>query len=328
MSLKMLTRGMILAAMLAAPAVAQASTFVPYTSSDTATFRNIRFSTSSDLEIDRESGNWKHYKNFAGFGAVWVWAHPSAERIYVYSQTKGTYQLMVDFDEQVGASHRIDVGSCNNGDVVLGAKGLTVQTKAGTFDGCVRLDLRTSCADGGTTGIWFKAGVGIVKWTESNITGSVTVELEKGNIGGVAYPKPVSALKLSAEFPKPEAFINLMPSIGGPRPPAKIAAKISLENKTGADMSFVFNSGQSFEIELIDSGNKVVARWSNGRAFTFAIRQLTLKNGETWTFGGELELKTLQGAVVPEGNYTLQIRITSNPARYAATAPIQISHVY
>jgi hypothetical protein len=42
---------------------AEAATFVTYEQGDPATFKNDRLGSTTDMSIDRTSGNWKHYTN-------------------------------------------------------------------------------------------------------------------------------------------------------------------------------------------------------------------------------------------------------------------------
>lgn len=326
-----------LALLLALGTSAAASDFVPYQAGDNATFTNTRFGGDVTVAIDRERGNWKRYTEFAGLGPLWVWAHPTAERVYVWSTALGTHQKLVDFDARVGTTTRIDVGLCNAGDVTLAAKDETVSVPAGTFTDCTRLDLRTSCSDAGVTSIYFKAGVGIVRWEQLNITGLVSVDLTAATVGGTTYPVE-AGLAVRGVFPAPSATINRMPTIGGPRPAKILNLSLTLENKTGVDLSYRFYGGQRFEISVTDTNGQVAVLWSTGRAFTRDIRTETLADGDSWRFSGAVKLVTATGDPLAPGAYTLRIELTSRgedgtahpvgAERVSAESPISIFHAF
>lgn len=336
--MKSFRAGLMSLALIFAAAPAFADVYVPYQEGDTATFVNTRFGGETTLEILRTSGNWKRYSNFAGLGELWVWSHPDANRSYVYSSAIGNYQLLADFDGRVGAVNRIDVGSCNQGTATL-AGFETVTVPAGTFADCALLTLTGNCADGGVGTIWLAPGVGVVKWAEGNIIGTVSHELSSASIGGVAYPKP-SGITVEASFPTSSTFINMQPGIiGTPRPAKTLNLKLKVTNNTDRELTYTFGSGQGFEIELIDAKGKVVSRWSRGRFFTLALVQRSLAPGESMSFGGEVELTDDQGAALPEGAYTMRIYAATLSSAFnsdhaegadplGARAPLRISYAF
>ncbi len=61
--------------------------------------------------------------------------------------------------------------------------------------------------------------------------------------------------------------------------------KVELRNFTDRKASFTFNTGQKFELELVDDEGSVVFKWSRGQMFTQAIQRIELEPGEikTWT---------------------------------------------
>ena len=76
--------------------------------------------------------------------------------------------------------HR-DFHGCNDGVTLTAAsRNESVETPAGKFDGCLRLDFEGGkCADAGKVSEWWKPEVGLVKWTELWIGGERSVVLEK-----------------------------------------------------------------------------------------------------------------------------------------------------
>jgi hypothetical protein len=72
-------------------------------------------------------------------------------------------------------THR-DTFTCTDGTVVtVGSRQDTVKTPAGVFEGCIRLEYGLGpCSDAGLEVEWFAPDVGLVRWAEQNIVGSVT----------------------------------------------------------------------------------------------------------------------------------------------------------
>jgi len=307
---------------------AWASDYVDFKKGDVARFENTRLGGAVESSLDKESSGWKHTTNFAGLGPMWIWTSAGNERVYVWSFVLGTYQKLVDFREPVGTKWRIDVEPCNKGEVTLGARNETVATRAGSFRGVMRLDLQTSCADGGVTSIWFAPKVGVIRWSSSSIAGPVTTELVSAKIAGVAYPK-ASGVTVTGKFPSPEQWINKMPVVGGPRAPKSMKLELELKNDTGRDLSYSFLSSQRYEITIYDATNRMVKRWSENKRFAMAQKVDVLKAGENWTFRDSIDLRGATGDLA-EGDYVVVIEMTSSPKsgavglRIGARAPFTV----
>lgn len=313
-------------------AIVAASEYVPWKEGDHALYADS-FGNSIEIEIDRESRNWSHYTNFAGLGPLWIQTHPNNEQVFIRPTERAKKQLMVDFNEPEGTVTTINIAPCNNGAVRIVSKGEQISVPAGTFNGVIRLDLETSCADGGVTAVWFAPDVGFIRWESSNISGPISTEMIHGTVNGIIYPQ---GLTISAIFPDPVFAIDMEPPVNSNRAADTVSVHLNITNNTGRDLTYLFTSGQLFEIKLLDANGKVVSSWSRGKAFTAILQRLALKDGETWNLGGEIELSADNGEALPPGNYTLIIEMTSSPEpgtdhqpgseKIAATAPLTILH--
>ncbi|GIW72558.1 MAG: hypothetical protein KatS3mg102_2100 [Planctomycetota bacterium] len=295
--------------------------YVPDGANDRWTYRNSRFGGEVTVAIDRTSGGWDHFTEFAGLGPSWVWTGTGHNWTYLWNGT--TYELLTNFDARVGFSSSITIG-CNRGRVTLAGRGETVQVPAGTFADCVRLELQTSCADAGTTAIWFAPGVGIVKWSEQNIAGPVDWVLVRAEVGGRTYPQQSGqggGLVISGSFSATQLYVNRMPGTG-PRPAPELTVSLEITNRSAQPLRFTFHSGQTYEIELLDAQGQVVTRWSDGRYFTQAIRTLELRPGESWSFTDRLAV-----SVPAAGQYTARMRLTADKQVMVAS-PLQVDFVY
>ena len=88
-----------------------------------------------------------------------------------------SFGLFYDFELDTWR-HRSVITCSDSRTVMVGSRTETVETPAGTFEDCVRLDYGpTQCADAGVVSEWFAPDVGLVKWVELNLIGSVTYTL-------------------------------------------------------------------------------------------------------------------------------------------------------
>ncbi len=286
-----------------------AGEFVPWQKGDNATFIDS-FNNSSVVQVDGQIGEWVRFSNFAGFGSLWIMTSIDDEKVYFRTGDGKGKQLFVDFDEPVGTENVVDIQPCNSGNVVIMDKNVEVEIPAGKFEDAVLLGFETSCADGGVLSAWFVPGVGPVRWDSSNITGVVTSEMISTEIGDVELPQ---GLIVNASFPNPSIVIDMEPIVPPDRPVPTVRVFMTIKNNTGNALTYIFNSGQQFEISLINDEGVVVSRWSRGMAFTEAIETRELNNGQTWSFGGDVQLSSDDGSIVPGQNYTIRIEMTSAP---------------
>ncbi len=330
----MTLRSLCLTSTLLLSTPALAATWLPWQAGDEATYATT-LGSPEEVSIDNTYGGaWVHYSNFIGVGPYWVATGLPGEEVRVYSSSTGPMTL-VDFDDPVGTSRRISMGYCNTAPATLAAKDLTVTTPAGVFEDVIRMDFGISCADGGTTSAWFAPGVGVIKWTQESIAGPVTYTMVDGEVGGVKLPMP-EPVSVEGGFDKVEAWINMMPPVGGP--PTTVSGRLRLQNNTNADIVLQFLGGQAFEVSILDSTGAVVSRWSRGMAFHRAIWRDRIRPGDARWFAGAVDLVDDHGAPLPQGNYTVRIEVTSAPTsltshgpgsqRFAIEAPVSIGWAF
>ena len=223
-----------------------ASEYLPGRPDDIKVFEDTRFGNTCTMEVDRKLGNWRHYNTFGGFGPLWIWTSPESECIYVWSDVVDSCQMITDFSKAQGYTSRIDLDPCNRGQSVLAGREETVLTPAGKFEGSVRVDFQTSCADAGLTSMWFAPDVGVIQWSSLNIAGPVDHVLLSGTINGEAYPR---SLSVSATFSDTSVYLNMMPPVD-PLSVQEVQASIEVKNGTEHEISFHFVNGQRFEISI------------------------------------------------------------------------------
>ncbi|WLR42924.1 BsuPI-related putative proteinase inhibitor [Bacillus carboniphilus] len=82
----------------------------------------------------------------------------------------------------------------------------------------------------------------------------------------------------------------------------EVTFQMKLTNNTSAEQIVKFNSGQSYDIVVRDSTGKEVYRYSKGRMFTQALREITIASGDTKTWESTWDYKK-DGTRVEEGTY-------------------------
>jgi len=309
---------------LVAGASAEASQYMPNRQGDIYRYKNNRYQNEQTSSVTQTSGGWRYWTQFSGLGPRWIWTATGSETVYIWNGTN--YEVFCNFSAAAGASFRINIG-CNIGNVTIRSKGRTVTVPAGTFTDCVILDLQTACADAGVTSAVFARGIGPIQFFSDNIAGSVTDDLIGGTINGVAYPQATTALEVSGTIDGYQVTINRMPSIGGPRPPKVVNAYIKVTNRTGADIAYM-TGRPFFDVEVQNSGGTIVSTWSRGRLFTRDLVQLTLRNGETVTYGGPVELTDGNGAHLAPGLYKVVVRLSSDLTGCQVSFPIVVTHAF
>jgi hypothetical protein len=312
--------------------ITAASEYVPWEKGDYAVYADSS-NTLTRIEIDIKEEDWMHYTNFAGLGSLWVQTNPGNEQVFIRPTKMAQKQLFIDFNEPEGTIAHVQIDPCNKGSVQIISKKEQLSIPAGEFKNVIQLAFETSCADSGVIYAWFAPGTGFIKWESLSISGPVSTEMIQGTIGKNTYPQ---GLLISAFFPDPSVIIDMEPPVDPDRPPDTVSAYLIITNNTGRDLTYKFSSGQIFEIKLVDSDGNIISQWSRGRAFTEAIQTLILKQGESWKFGGKIELTTDEGDVIPARDYTLIIEMTSSPdpetdyrqgsERLSASAPLSITH--
>lgn len=142
-----------------------------------------------------------------------------------------------------------------------------------------------------------------------------------GGVTVVAAPEVSFSLTLD----KSVYWLNLMPPFDPRNPTLFLTARLTLRATHEPPLVLTFPSGQSFDLELRNEKGDVVYRWSEGKAFTLAIR--------TVIFGAETNWPVLVRLVgkddrpLPEGKYVAEGWLTTmGPRAYSASVGFEIRH--
>jgi hypothetical protein len=97
-----------------------------------------------------------------------------------------------------------------------------------------------------------------------------------------------------------------------------VAWVVHLTNVAGEEIDLVFPSGQQADVALFDGDGLESYRWSNGRAFTEAIVDVTLPPSESARFVLEDQLE------VPAGQYRIEVTLAASPSPGAAGGEVTV----
>jgi hypothetical protein len=264
---------------------------------DYRSYKNSHGGTVSVSVVESSGANWKQYSSYFGKENQWLWVSNDGQKVYWYNESEET-DLLFDAKDPVGTEYLVRIDGCTDR-AVLADKSATATTLAGTFSNALRLDFSGYCFDEGLESAWFVPNVGLVKWTQDSILGSVEFELEHAKVGSMTLPNQ-GGIELSAQFPSEPIILNQQQSV---------AASITLVNHSDETIRLDFTSGQTFEIYLYDDNDQLVTLWSKDRMFTQALHSIEIKPGGAERFGGELELTNLDGQSLDIGTYKLKIEI-------------------
>lgn len=175
-----LRHGFVLLALLVAPTVASANEFISTNTNDWFRYKEAGSGQTVQSQITYDLGGWRQWSEFGGLGTTWVYTSDNHDYFWLWNGS--TYTLVGNLSGSVGDAQNVDM-PCNRGRAWVATKG-SLTTAAGTFNDTTELRFTTSCADAGTTAIWFAKGVGIVKWTQSTFAGGQTWELQSAFVNG------------------------------------------------------------------------------------------------------------------------------------------------
>ncbi|MDA7026063.1 BsuPI-related putative proteinase inhibitor [Bacillus sp. CLL-7-23] len=81
----------------------------------------------------------------------------------------------------------------------------------------------------------------------------------------------------------------------------KVEFNMSVKNNTDKTVEFHFNSGQKFELTVVDEKGNEVYRYSEGKVFTQVLETMKLKPGESYDF------KDVWTSVPGPGKYSVNV---------------------
>ncbi|MBS1825554.1 MAG: hypothetical protein JST93_09560 [Acidobacteria bacterium] len=228
-----------------------------------------------------------------------------AGTLVFYSEQDRTEHNWVAFQAATGEAFRSEIDDCSPSGVIQ-SKNAELRSPLGDFrDGALRVGYAPGrCADAGLITETFLPYVGLAQRRMSNIAGEVVWDLVYARLGGFTafseQERSFQASLNSARF--------------GTNDP--ITVRMTLRNTTGTPLELTFPSGQDFDVVIRNEKGDEVYRWSNGRAFTLAIR--------TFRFSGEKNYAVAVRPGLPAGTYTLAASLAVSGTKIETVLPLEI----
>jgi hypothetical protein len=152
-----------------------------------------------------------------------------------------------------------------------------------------------------------------------------TYDLIYARLGGVTV---VSAPELTFSLTLDHSIYtaNLMPPIEPRTAIPLMTARLTLRN-TAQPIQLTFPSGQSYDFVIRNEKGEILYRWSDGKAFTLAIRSEVFGPGEK-----NFLIQVRLGSDVrpfPQGRYLAEAWLTTMGSKvYAASLAFEIRHIF
>ncbi len=242
---------------------------------------------------------------------VELWDHYWGNQMWTYSDS---WYTAYDFDAADGDTFRYRIGPCEIYDVTYRTQG-SVSTPAGTF-GTIRdhrlsgqVDPNVRCMIPPKSQIVTSPGVGVVSYVDGNRKGHLMYAEVAGTVVA-SGPSSVNrsgnievTMVLTDDTLSHSTFNCLTQPCVNPSP-AHVQVAFVVKNTGSQDELLFFTSGQTFEIDILDANGRVVRRWSEGRFFTQATRQVPLAAGQTYVYYGVVPATLFANGSELRGQFT------------------------
>lgn len=248
----------------------------------------------------------KEYFQLVGMpGGTRLLRKNEAGTLVFYSEQDRAEHNWVAFQAATGEAFRTEIDDCSPTGVIQ-SRNAELRSPLGDFrEGALRVGYAPGrCADAGLIAETFLPYVGLAQRRMSNIAGEVIWDLIYTRLGSfTAFAEPERSFQATLNGAR---FATNEP----------ITVRMTLRNTTGTPLELTFPSGQDFDVVIRNDKGDEVYRWSNGRAFTLAIRTLR--------FSGEKNYSVAVRPGLPTGTYTLTASLAVSGTKLEAVLPVEI----
>lgn len=253
------------------------------------------------------------YHRVRWFHGRTVYLRSGAGALYAFDPVAATESLWYSFTAREGDSFRTAADECSPVARVASTSS-TESTPAGAFRDALTFAFELSCADAGVTDQVFAPDVGLVRHTETSISGPRRYDLVYARVGACFFEPPKNGFSLAID----RLVYLRSESLGtfGRLQASMLYARLTFHNATGQPLLFRFPGGRPYELVVRDARGQVVARTPDPALPAF---EKTFPPGETnWADMIDMNL-------LPPGRYVAEAHLlTENPESYAASAPFEI----
>lgn len=226
---------------------------------------------------------------------------------------------------------RYGSGTCTGFKLKRAATGRVVTTAAGTFSDTRVIavqqvpDPLAFCAPPAVRELTFAANVGLIAFTTGR--GEVFT-LKRATVAGLVLPSSPVQATLTLDKASYLSLPNTIRCITTPCPSNEqtaVAKATFVVKNTGAQaVSWSFNTGCQFDIDVTSASGALVKRFSRDVACTMALSQVTLAPGQSKTYSADLKLADDNGLQL-SGTFGLRARLIPRGGAAAPAAAASLS---
>lgn len=251
----------------------------------------------------------RDYFEVRGFPGVTLLRKNDAGALVFYDVGGAREKNWVAFSTPVGEVFATEIDQCNRS-AVIRSQAARLRGPLGEFDNGLEVVYHISgCADAGLTQEVFLPYVGLIERRQTTIAGEQAFSLIYARLGGYTV------------FSEKELAFGVTLDSAAYRRGDTISARLTLRNTQPEILSLTFPSGQDYELVIQNESGREVYRWSDGRAFTQAIRMITIQGERNWVILAPIGPG---GADLTAGNYTATASLAVSGVKFAATAPFTV----
>ncbi len=272
--------------------------------------------------------NEKTYYLLRGLAGRENWLRMDAGgTLYSYDAAEKTEKVWVAFGAPEGVPYDTGIHPCSRS-ASIASRNARYTGPVGEFDWALLVRYQPGfCADAGLEREFYLPWVGLVHRTETTIAGPRSLDLIYARLGGVTVISE-KEVTFSLTLDKSVYTANLMPPVTPQRAVPVMTARLSFRVEQDEPLDLTFPSGQTFELVLKDEKGQTVYRWSDGKAFTQALRQESFGPGER-NYVVIARLAGNDGKPLPQGKYTAEGWLTTMGARsYFAGVGFEVRYVF
>jgi hypothetical protein len=300
---------MKLAPLFLCACAAFAAEYMPLQSGNYWIYRDLSsaqtFTVRVGTPLSTQDGNLYH--RLTGYVDRPLWVRALTDGTLVYLDEENSRELpLTSFEEASPGWAAAPFRPCEQ-ESQRESKPQVYSGPLGRYEQAVRLNYRVfSCGDTGVLSEDFLPSVGMVRRTVITLLGPKALELVEARVQGLSFAgRPAASFDVSVNEDVP----------------GKLLASLNLFVHSFEPVYLLYSDGQDYDLVLWNESGKEVYRWSDGRAFTQAVRSRTVVGGLRHNV--ELELRD----ALPDGQYLLEAWIKAGPAQrsFAAMTPLRIA---
>jgi len=258
---------LLLLFLLASPALAQADYF-PLQPGNQWIYRSSSGDYLSLEIIGTENADRQTYSVLRGLpGGDLRLRLTEAGDLVFFDTGSRSEKMWVAFSKAVGESYETAIDPCAR-QATITSKRAGYKGPVGEFSNGLRVGYAGFCSDAGFAHEIFLPYVGLLQRATTTFAGPRDLDLIYARLGGVTV------------ISDREVFFGLTLDKAVYAPGEPLRVRLTLRHSQAEPLRLTFASGQTYEIVVKRESGEVLFRWSDGKAFTLALRELVIPAGE------------------------------------------------